>query len=118
MLLRMPAPPAVSTMRGVALPSRGSSVVPFRIIAPIASDEKPSTASNSVPHPYVPDATRIGVVSSSPAMRTVILILSGFIPDHLAGVEHGPLDAHAFSLDLPPCPAHADGARHACPDAA
>src|SRR4030042_1294165 len=69
MLLRMPAPPAVSTMRGVALPSRGSSVVPFRIIAPIASDEKFSTASNSVPQPYVPDATRIGVLTSSLAPR-------------------------------------------------
>ena len=57
----MSIPEGVSTMRGYALPSRGSRVVPFTINPP--SRSRSMKSENSSPKPKVPDAVSIGFFS-------------------------------------------------------
>ena len=64
--IELSIPPAVSTTRCAALPSRGLSVVPFKHTAPTSRLLKPSTRVYSSPKPTQPDNRTNGVVNDKP----------------------------------------------------
>ena len=68
-------PPGVSVTRGVGFPIRGLSVVPLQQIAP--SRWTSTTSPYSMPYPNVPEATIMGLPSTSPRSGTSSTVRSG-----------------------------------------